>query len=228
MGVWSDATDGWDADWDEQLGMSGSWGYAGVYHEEGVGGWEGPTGYWKVDARATLAPDESKTWTGIYVWADPMYEGHDMYFSMQPHDELPPVANRTYELELVAIPEGVTGAPSVGTIWTLSLYDLMTLTLPTYTSVDGLTGYEFAFTISAEFDPCAGTPPADANCDGAVDFFDIDPFVIAVVDGELAWMDYFGGTPPCDFLCVNDLDGSGTVDFFDIDPFVVCVTEGCP
>ena len=56
----------------------------------------------------------------------------------------------------------------------------------------------------------------DANCDGDVDFFDIDAFVARL------------GCPTSDPNACNtgcpwqnsDLDGDGDVDFFDLDPFV--------
>lgn len=46
----------------------------------------------------------------------------------------------------------------------------------------------------------------DVNCDGAVDFLDIGPFVDLLVTGT--------------FLDKGDIDGSGTVDFLDIGPFI--------
>lgn len=66
--------------------------------------------------------------------------------------------------------------------------------------------------------------PGDANCDGVVDFFDIDPFVAALT-GEAAWYEFYrdthgGSCPPCGYLS-NDANSDGAVDFFDIDPFVV-------
>ena len=65
---------------------------------------------------------------------------------------------------------------------------------------------------------------ADLNCDGVVDFFDIDPFVTALVEPEEYAIQY----PDCD-LMLADIDDSGDVDMFDIDPFVAClVAGGCP
>jgi hypothetical protein len=61
----------------------------------------------------------------------------------------------------------------------------------------------------------------DLNCDGQVDAFDIDPFVLALTDPaayELAW-------PDCDVL-LADIDDDGAVDAFDIDPFVALLTGG--
>ncbi len=66
---------------------------------------------------------------------------------------------------------------------------------------------------------CAG----DADCSGAVDFFDIDPFV-----AKLGCPD-FG--VDCDGPCPwqnADVDADGDVDFFDIDPFVARLSTICP
>jgi hypothetical protein len=64
---------------------------------------------------------------------------------------------------------------------------------------------------------------ADSNCDGFINAFDIDPFVIALTDPDL-WR----ATYNCDFLCANDCNGDGVVNSFDIDPFVVILTGGRP
>jgi hypothetical protein len=69
-------------------------------------------------------------------------------------------------------------------------------------------------------------PPnvGDTNCDGVVDFDDINPFVAALVDRE----GYESQYPGCPWL-TGDIDGSETVDFDDINPFVACLVAGeCP
>jgi hypothetical protein len=66
---------------------------------------------------------------------------------------------------------------------------------------------------------CAG----DCDCDGDVDFFDIDPFV-----NKLGCP---GAGPACDEGCSwqsADVDDDGDVDFFDIDPFVASLGTVCP
>ncbi len=67
-------------------------------------------------------------------------------------------------------------------------------------------------------------PPqiGDANCDGAVNFDDIDPFVAALT-GPAAWAAALGGAP-CDYLCANDVNADGAVNFDDIDPFVAVLS----
>lgn len=67
--------------------------------------------------------------------------------------------------------------------------------------------------------------PGDANCDGVVDFNDIDCFVAALISIE-AWIDC-GGVQGCDYIYVNDINGDGKVDFNDIDGFVDCLISGC-
>ncbi len=64
-------------------------------------------------------------------------------------------------------------------------------------------------------DECEGQVPGDMNCDGAVDFDDINPFVLAI-SGQAA---YEAEWPDCEWLNA-DVDGDGTVDFDDINPFV--------
>jgi hypothetical protein len=57
--------------------------------------------------------------------------------------------------------------------------------------------------------------PGDMNCDGAINFDDIDPFVLALT-GQAA---YEAQYPDCNWLNA-DCNGDGLVDFDDIDGFV--------
>ena len=63
----------------------------------------------------------------------------------------------------------------------------------------------------------------DLNCDGSVNNFDIDPFVLALTDPGGYALAY----PGCDIM-LGDTDCNGTVNDFDIAPFVVCLTGGRP
>ncbi len=86
----------------------------------------------------------------MYVWAAPTYTGDLMYFSMAADTLFEPPSDRRYLLELLGIPEGMVGAPPVGTVWELPLGGTtFTLELPTYRTIDGLESYRFAFTITA-------------------------------------------------------------------------------
>lgn len=58
----------------------------------------------------------------------------------------------------------------------------------------------------------------DMNCDGAVDVFDINPFVEAVLDSAA----YEANHPGC-AISLGDINGDGFVDVFDINPFVELV-----
>ena len=64
----------------------------------------------------------------------------------------------------------------------------------------------------------------DLNCDGEVNFDDINPFVTALVSRE----GYESRYPGCAWLNA-DCNDDGSVDFDDINPFVKClVHSGCP
>jgi Tol biopolymer transport system component len=67
-------------------------------------------------------------------------------------------------------------------------------------------------------DDCEIGRRGDLNCDGLVDFFDIDPFVAALL-GEAS---YLADYPDCRWLNA-DCDQDCDVDFFDIDPFVALI-----
>ena len=62
---------------------------------------------------------------------------------------------------------------------------------------------------------------ADMNCDGAVNTFDIDPFVLAMTS-ETQYAENF---PFCNYMN-GDVNCDGSVNVFDIDPFVLCLTSG--
>lgn len=75
-----------------------------------------------------------------------------------------------------------------------------------------------SLTLSTSPTVCRG----DADCDGDVDFADIDPFV--------AKLGCPTSGPNCDAPCTwmnADVDGDGDVDFADIDPFVARLGAVC-
>ncbi len=73
----------------------------------------------------------------------------------------------------------------------------------------------FTFTVG-------GVSLGDVNCDGHVNVFDIDPFVLALTSSE----EYAQAFPACDINSA-DVNCDGHVNVFDIDPFVQCLTGGC-
>jgi hypothetical protein len=64
----------------------------------------------------------------------------------------------------------------------------------------------------------------DLNCDGFVNSFDIDPFVLAILNPAQYAIDF----PACD-VNLGDINQDMFVNSFDIDPFVACILAGgCP
>ena len=62
---------------------------------------------------------------------------------------------------------------------------------------------------------------ADMNCDGAVDAFDIDPFIIALLNPAT----YAESFPNCN-RDLADMNQDGGVNAFDIDPFIAALLGG--
>lgn len=83
---------------------------------------------------------------------------------------------------------------------------------------------EVSASVPSNPDPCLAIASADANCDGAVNFFDIDPFLVALFDNTA----YLANGDWCGNNCATDVNSDGAVNFFDIDPFLECVFDGCP
>jgi pyrrolidone-carboxylate peptidase len=61
--------------------------------------------------------------------------------------------------------------------------------------------------------------PGDLNCDGVVNYDDIDPFVLALSDQQ----GYRAAYPGCPWINA-DADGTGTVDFDDINAFLALLS----
>ena len=81
------------------------------------------------------------------------------------------------------------------------------------------------FELSGGFWP--GVPAyqlADMNCDGYVNFSDVDPFVYALLGEAL----YYAQYPNCDWWNA-DCNQDGFINWSDVDPFVECLLySGCP
>lgn len=73
---------------------------------------------------------------------------------------------------------------------------------------------------------CSAPPPVlcgDANCDGLVNTFDIDPFIMALVD-PVGWQQQY---PDCNILLL-DFNRDGMVNALDISGFLAALFGGCP
>jgi predicted CXXCH cytochrome family protein len=126
-----------------------------------------------------------------------------------------PPSNRQYLLELLRVPAGVTGVPAVGTVWVLPLVGQLTLYLPTYRATDGLTGYQFAFTVTE-----AAPSPGDIDNDGDADETDYASLQRCLTGptGEPG--------PSCEPVEFNrsDLNDDGYVDLADFSIFATHFT----
>jgi parallel beta-helix repeat protein len=67
--------------------------------------------------------------------------------------------------------------------------------------------------------PLVARVPGDMNCDGAVDFDDINPFVLALTGFDA----YYAAYPDCNWYHA-DCDGDCAVDFYDINVFVALLS----
>lgn len=199
-------------------------GFAGIYYEYNPPDWQGPTGFYHTDSRSLPAPHESRIWDSLYVWAYPSYPDETMFVSFQSFQAaqsslcgeqayraaLPP-SDRRYLLELLSVPDGVIGAPQVGTVWELPLGPLFTLELPTYSTTDGLEGYRFAFKITRVV-----SLPGDFDGDGDVDQDDFDAFEQC----------FTGAGGQAGAGCeLGDFDGDDDIDCDDWALFVLAWTE---
>jgi hypothetical protein len=64
----------------------------------------------------------------------------------------------------------------------------------------------------------------DLNCDGSINGYDIDAFVLALTSPDEYAVEFAG----CDYM-LADINCDGAVNGYDIDPFVLCLTSGaCP
>jgi sulfatase modifying factor 1 len=75
---------------------------------------------------------------------------------------------------------------------------------------------------SAEATICRG----DANCDGAINWRDIDYLVVGMNDNQSGWAAMFPTGPACPFLNL-DTSEDGAVNWREIDPFVALMNSTC-
>jgi hypothetical protein len=84
------------------------------------------------------------------------------------------------------------------------------------TALHGLQGQQISLDLAT-----STLTPGDLNCDGVVNFDDIDPFVLALSDP--VW--YHAAYPNCNILN-GDCNRDGVVNFDDINPFVAIISGG--
>jgi hypothetical protein len=110
-----------------------------------------------------------------------------------------------------------------GTYWVFAAAQSGTTTVPCGETSD------YVATLScASSNPCGNQVLGDANCDGVVNNFDIDCFVLALTN-PAQWQTQCSNNGQCTALCVVDTNRDAAINNFDIDPFVTCiVNNGCP
>jgi hypothetical protein len=75
--------------------------------------------------------------------------------------------------------------------------------------------------------PCAPPVcPGDGNCDGTINWRDIDYLIAGQNDNESAWQALFTTTPSCAFVNL-DASSDGHVNWRDIDPFIALMNTTC-
>jgi hypothetical protein len=132
---------------------------------------------------------------------------------------------------------GQLGAPadvtSSGLLVTAFRFEKLRVGIPTtiempesagmYTVTAVYSGLVPGLAITGTLEDAALTPGAqgDMNCDGLVNSFDIDPFVMALCEPE----EYALAYPDCDRFNA-DTNCDGLVNAFDIDPFVTLLVGG--
>jgi hypothetical protein len=150
--------------------------------------------------------------------------GHAATFSIGAAGTLP----RTYQWRRGATPlaDGPTGSGS-----TISGVATPSLTIANAGAGDAAADYNCAVSNAGGSAVSTNTglivwtncTPADLTCDGTVDFFDIEPFLLALFDAG----GYAAAHPNCNILNA-DVNADASADFFDIDPFVQCLFGVCP
>ena len=136
------------------------------------------------------------------------------YFQWTPSsDVLNNARNRWYEF-VVPVAGNAT--------WSRSTFGAPSLSRINYLEIHADT-WDAGFTLwldGVRVEPAPQPTPGDTNCDGIVDFDDINPFVLALTGAG----GYYAAYPDCAYENA-DCNGDGAVDFDDINPFVALLVQ---
>jgi len=131
-----------------------------------------------------------------------------------------------------------SGLSQVPTVWTQSVYDISAVadgqatvyvrwvmgTTDTSITYPGWNLDDVEIWGLAAPAPCAG----DTNCDGQVNWRDIDFLITGMNDNSMAWrLAFQPNLPGCNFANL-DTSGDGHVNWRDIDPFIALMNTTCP
>jgi len=170
-GVSPSASDGFDTS--DRLLTDSRGTYWGTYHESGIGGWSGSTGFYWVDHRAplkwtytymgnniVLRTGESKTWTFDFWWDQSNPNGIAEVYFFNIYNPAPDVK---YTLTYVRAPLGTINGQGVCSVAVGTSIDVQQASgirwdFPAYATADGRTGYEFQFTATLVPEPSSLLP----------------------------------------------------------------------
>lgn len=122
-------------------------------------------------------------------------------------------------------------------VWAGTLIDQIVILSDNFQSAGEFGDFDNIVIDVTPTDECAGTLSGDANCDGRVDNFDIDSWVVGIVNENNPQPPpgYAAGQACWDARqCWGDANNDMSFDNFDIDPFVACIIslppegQGCP
>ncbi len=134
-----------------------------------------------------------------------------------------------FALPLVAVPSNEDRAAIIGQVldWFPPFIDCNNNNVADH--VDILNGTSTDLDGNGVPDECTTTPClGDGNCDGRVDWRDIDHFVAAMTGGREGWTRLFDPDGPTCSYANNDVNTDGVTDWRDIDPFVARQNATCP
>lgn len=130
--------------------------YVGTFHEPGVDGWTGDTGFYSQDVRAplALAVGQKKTWR-FYMWSDYTHSSDHLELMWGWYRPAAPAFDKMeYRLTYVREAQGIDGGSvPVGTSIVLNQYQQGTWAFPVYKTDDGRTGYMFELTATVIPEP---------------------------------------------------------------------------
>jgi hypothetical protein len=103
----------------------------------------------------------------------------------------------------------------------VTLMTTMDMTTPLDPNTPGLGTFHVYGTVRGSVYVPVPVIPGDLNCDGSVNFGDINPFVLRL-SNPAGYQQQFPGCPDAN----GDINGDGSVNFGDINPFVALLSGG--
>ena len=149
VAMWAEVGAGKGHDWDETMWPSTpspTGVLLGFYNVNGTNEWDGENGWYGGTAREPVSTGTSVVIDNLYLWASTGTPSQSLQLRLQDYSWIPLGLN--YKLSLLAVPSGVsyTGRTEWGIGDT-------SITLPFYSTANGLTGYHFQAQFTAVPEP---------------------------------------------------------------------------